>query len=92
MTFDQLIPVLSVLALAGSLIALIYIIMFFYRANRLLNTLEDIPTNLRHLLTQLVPAVVNVGTIAKAVESLVHTLYHDGNRKVAPNRRLKKAK
>jgi peptidoglycan biosynthesis protein MviN/MurJ (putative lipid II flippase) len=73
-TIDQTINGLSVLVLIGFLIALIYLIALLYRANRLLDKLDHLSVSFKSFVEDLVPAIVNVGTIARAVEVILHNL------------------
>lgn len=68
---------LSVLVLLGFLVALVYLISMLYRVNRILNRVEHLSDTFRSFVSEIVPAIMNIGTIATALESVIRSLNSD---------------
>ncbi len=75
MTAPELINILAVAVLGLFFIALIYLIVLLYRANRILGRMENLSTTFRSFVSDIVPAIINFGTIATALESVLRTLH-----------------
>jgi len=65
---------LSVLVLVGLLVALGFLIVLLYRANRVVAKLDHLSLTFRNFVEEIVPAIVNVGTIAKATQAIINSL------------------
>lgn len=69
---------LSIVVLIGFIIALGYLIALLYRANRLVGKLDHLSETFRGFVADIVPAIVNVGTVATAVQGILRALHqHD---------------
>lgn len=68
---QQLIDTLTVVVLFGFVIALVLLIALLYRANRLLYKLDHLSDTFRSFVSDIVPAIVNIGTISTALHSLL---------------------
>lgn len=78
MAAPELINILAVAVLLLFLIALIYLIVLLHRANRILGRMEHLSTTFRSFVSDIVPAIVNFGTIATALESVLRTITGGG--------------
>lgn len=65
---------LSIVVLVGFIIALGYLIALLYRANRLVGKLDHLSETFRSFVADIVPAIVNVGTVATAVQGILRAL------------------
>lgn len=70
---------LSVVVLIGFVIALGYLIALLYRANRLVGKLDHLSETFRGFVSDIVPAIVNVGTVATAVQGILRALHQREN-------------
>jgi len=66
---------LSVVVLIGFIIALGYLIALLYRANRLVGKLDHLSATFRGFVADIVPAIVNIGTVATAVQGILRALH-----------------
>lgn len=74
MTQIDLINNLSVLLLLALLVASIFLFVLLYRANRLMYKLDHLSETAGQFVKDIVPAIVNMGTISTAVEAMVKTV------------------
>lgn len=75
MTIVDLINILAVAVLLCFLIALIYLIALLGRANRILGRMENLSSTFRAFVADIVPAIVNVGTIATTMEAVLRSIH-----------------
>lgn len=75
MTTIDLINYLAVLVLIGFIVALVYLILLLHRANRMIGRIENLSTTFRNFVADIVPAIVNIGTIATALESVLRAIH-----------------
>jgi peptidoglycan biosynthesis protein MviN/MurJ (putative lipid II flippase) len=66
---------LSAVVLIGFIVALLFLIALLYRANRLVAKLDNLSATFKSFVADIVPAIVNVGTIATAVQGIMRALY-----------------
>lgn len=85
---------LSIVVLVGFVIALGYLIALLYRANRLVGKLDHLSETFRGFVADIVPAIVNVGTVATAVQGILRALHqhqdhhgHDGDHSSAKSQK-----
>jgi peptidoglycan biosynthesis protein MviN/MurJ (putative lipid II flippase) len=71
----ELMNVLSVIVLIGFIVALIFLIALLYRANRLVAKLDNLSGTFKSFVADIVPAIVNVGTVATAVQGIMRALH-----------------
>lgn len=71
----ELMNVLSVVVLIGFIVALIFLIALLYRANRLVAKLDNLSGTFKSFVSDIVPAIVNVGTVATAVQGIMRALH-----------------
>jgi len=76
MSAAQLIDYLSVLVLLGFLIALLYLIILLYHANHVVKKLDHLGETLKQFVGEVVPAIVNIGTLATAMEAIIRYLHY----------------
>jgi peptidoglycan biosynthesis protein MviN/MurJ (putative lipid II flippase) len=76
MTTIEIVNGLAVVVLIGFIVALAYLIALLYRANRMIGRIEHLSTTFRSFVADIVPAMVNVGTVATAMESVLRGLHH----------------
>lgn len=69
---------LSILVLLLFVVALVFFIVLLYRANRILSRFEHLNETIRDFVAGIVPAIVNVGTIASAIEGILRALHKEG--------------
>lgn len=70
----DLINWLSIIVLVGFLVALGFLIVLLYRANRLLYKLDHLSNTFRSFVEEIVPAIVNIGTVTTAVHGVLRAL------------------
>jgi peptidoglycan biosynthesis protein MviN/MurJ (putative lipid II flippase) len=71
----EVINTLAAVVLAGFIVALVYLIVLLHRANRMMARLENLSGTFRSFVADIVPAIVNMGTIATALESVLRALH-----------------
>jgi len=71
----EIINLLSIVVLIGFVIALIFLITLLYRANRLVAKLDNLSGTFKSFVSDIVPAIVNVGTVATAVQGIMRALH-----------------
>ena len=71
-TFDNIIQSFTILILVVFLVALIYLLTLLYRANKLVHKIENLSSTFESFVREIVPAIVNVGTLATAVQHIMH--------------------
>jgi len=74
MTTVEWIDSLSILVLGLFVVALVYLIVLLHRANRIIGRLDNLGETFRSFVADIVPAIVNVGTIATALHSVLKVL------------------
>lgn len=77
MNTTQLIDYLSVLVLVGFLVALLYLIILLYHANHIVRKIDHLGETLKEFVGEVVPAIVNIGTLATAMEAIIRYLHHE---------------
>ena len=65
---------LSVAVLLGFLVALVYFIVLLHRANRVVGQLDNLSSTLKEFVREIVPAIINMGTVVAAVQSVLRQL------------------
>jgi uncharacterized protein YoxC len=68
------INILSIVVLGGFIIALGFLIALLWRANRVLYKIDHLNQTLQGFVRDIVPAIVNVGTIASAVQGVLRSV------------------
>lgn len=89
MTTLDLINYLAILVLIGFVVALGYLIALLHRANRMMGRLDHLSSTFRNFVADIVPAIVNMGTIATAMESVLRTI-HDRSKETPSVKKAKK--
>lgn len=67
----DIINILSIVVLFGFIIALGFLIVLLYRANRTMAKLDDLSGSFSNFVKDIVPAIVNIGTISSAMHSVM---------------------
>lgn len=75
MTQVELINYLSIIVLFGFIVALGYLIVLLHRANRIVAKLDNLQQTFASFVSEIVPAIVNIGTISTAVHSILRSLH-----------------
>lgn len=65
---------LSIIVLLGFLVALVYFIVLLHRANRVVSRLDNLTGTFGGFVKEIVPAIVNMGTVVTAVQSILRQL------------------
>jgi hypothetical protein len=73
-TTATIIDYLSILVLVGFAVALGFLIALIYRANRLLSKLDHIGDSFKVFVEDVAPAIINIGSVTKAVHSVLSYL------------------
>lgn len=68
---ENLINILSVVVLFGFIIALIFLIVLLYRANRAMARIDHLSETFSDFIKEIVPAIVNIGTISTALHGVM---------------------
>lgn len=76
---------LSIIVLLGFLVALVYFIILLHRANRVVSRLDNLTGTFGGFVKEIVPAIVNVGTVVTAVQSILRTLVETKDEKKKKN-------
>lgn len=74
MATTDLINWLSVIVLLAFIVALIFLITLLYRANKALAKIDHLSETFRSFVADIVPAIVNIGTVTAAVHSILRAL------------------
>lgn len=74
MTTTSVIDYLSITVLVGFVVALVLLIMLLYRANRLVYKLDHLSETFKAFVQDIVPAIVNIGTISTALHGIIGSL------------------
>ncbi|MEX1052030.1 MAG: hypothetical protein WEC83_01420 [Patescibacteria group bacterium] len=77
MTQIELINYLSIVVLVGFIIALGYLIVLLHRANRIVAKLDNLQQTFTSFVSEIVPAIVNIGTISSAMHGILRALHID---------------
>lgn len=75
MTQIELINYLSIVVLIGFIIALGYLIVLLHRANRIVAKLDNLQATFASFVSEIVPAIVNIGTISSAMHGILRALH-----------------
>ena len=75
MTQVDLINYLSIIVLVGFVVALGYLIVLLHRANRILGKIDNLQQTFKDFVSQIVPAIVNIGTISTAMHGILRALH-----------------
>ncbi len=75
MTQIELINYLSIVVLIGFIIALGYLIVLLHRANRIVAKLDNLQQTFASFVSEIVPAIVNIGTISSAMHGILRALH-----------------
>jgi hypothetical protein len=76
---------LSIIVLLGFLVALVYFIVLLHRANRVVSRLDSLTGTFGGFIKEIVPAIVNMGTVVTAVQSVLRTLVETTDEKKKKN-------
>ena len=92
---SEWIDFLSILVLLLFLVALVYLIVLLHRANRIVGRLDNLGETFRSFTAELIPTIINVGTIANAIHRILkvltdHQLKLDQGRRSKRNAKTKK--
>ncbi|HUD20992.1 MAG TPA: hypothetical protein VMQ44_02930 [Candidatus Saccharimonadales bacterium] len=68
---------LMVTVLVGFVVAVILLISLLYRANRLVYKLEHLQETFKAFVRDIVPAIVNIGTISTALHSVLRSMHEE---------------
>lgn len=81
---------LSIIVLLGFLVALVYFIVVLHRANRVITRLDNLTGTFGGFVQEIVPAIVNMGTVVTAVQSILRHLVvqKDDPKKEKPLKKL----
>jgi hypothetical protein len=71
----ELINYLSIVVLVGFIVALGYLIVLLHRANRILGKIDNLQQTFTDFVSQIVPAIVNIGTISAAMHGILRALH-----------------
>ena len=74
MTVFDWMNVLSIIILVGFIIALGFLIALLWRANRVLYKLDHLGRTFQEFVRDAIPAIVNVGTVATAIQAVLKSL------------------
>jgi len=77
---------LSIFVLLGFLVALVYFIVVLHRANRVVTRLDNLTGTFGGFVKEIVPAIVNMGTVMTAVQSILRLVVET---KEAPKKKIK---
>jgi hypothetical protein len=77
MTTIEIINSLAIVVLIGFVVALAYLIALLHRANRMIGRIENLSHTFRSFVADIVPAMINIGSIASALESVIRTIHGD---------------
>lgn len=80
MTTIDVINTLAIVVLLGFVIALGYLIALLHRANRMMGRMENLTHTFRSFVADIVPAMVNIGSIATAMESVLRMFHSSPDR------------
>ena len=81
MDLNTMINAATLVILIVFLIALIFLLTLLYRANRLVHKVEHLSGTFEAFVREIVPAIVNVGTLATAVESIMRYIQKEKEEK-----------
>lgn len=76
---------LSIIVLIGFLVALAYFIVLLHRANRVVTRLDNLTGTFKGFVQEIVPAIVNMGTVVTAVQSVLRQLIESTDDKQKKN-------
>ncbi|MCR4278010.1 MAG: hypothetical protein NUV80_04180 [Candidatus Berkelbacteria bacterium] len=76
---------LSIIVLLGFLVALVYFIVVLHRANKVVSRLDNLTGTFGGFVKEIVPAIVNMGTVVTAVQSILRTLVETKDEKKKKN-------
>ena len=67
----DVINILSIVVLIGFVIALGFLIALLYRANRAMAKIDHLSDTFKSFVSDIVPAIVNIGTVTTAVHGVI---------------------
>lgn len=70
---NDIINILSIVVLFGFIIALGFLIALLYRANRTMAKLDNLSGTFSGFVKDIVPAIINIGTISSAMHSVMRS-------------------
>lgn len=85
MTTENWINILSIIVLLLFGVALIYLIIVLHRANRVMSRIDHLGNSFREFAGQLVPAIINIGSVMTAVQAVLHRL-SEPNKTIKPKK------
>ncbi len=74
MSTVDVINYLSITVLIGFIIALGFLISLLYRANKLVYKLDHLQETFKKFVEEIVPAIVNIGTVTTAVHGVLRAM------------------
>ena len=74
MTATDWISALSIIALILAIIALVYLLIVLFRTNRVVGRFDRLTDSFHGFVSEVVPAIVNMGTISAAIHSVLKSL------------------
>lgn len=80
MTAQDWINTLTIIVLFGFLVALVYFIVLLHRADRVITRLDNLTGTFKGFVAEIVPAIINVGTVVTAVQSVMRSLVEHHNK------------
>lgn len=83
----ELINYLSIVVLIGFIIALGYLIVLLHRANRIVAKLDNLQETFSSFVSEIVPAIVNIGTISSAMHGILRALHIEREEKKTKSRK-----
>ena len=72
---------LSIIGLLGLIVALGFLIPLLYRANKVFYKIDHMSDNVVDFIRQVMPAIVNIGTVTKAVHGILLALFDEKQNK-----------
>lgn len=78
---------LTVTALVLFIIAIVYLIVLLHRANKIVGKVDHLSDTFRGFVADIVPAIVNMGTVVTAVQSILRQLVDHNREKSKTNKK-----
>lgn len=85
MTQLEIINFLSIIVLIGFIVALGYMIVLLHRANSILGKINSLQQTFTSFVKDIVPAIVNIGTISTAMHGILRGLHLEKDPKEKKN-------
>lgn len=83
----EVVNTLAAVVLVGFIVALAYLVVLLHRANRMMGRIENLSGTFRSFVADIVPAIVNMGTIATALESVLRALHGNSTTSTKKNKK-----